>query len=317
MEDFSHIDEESFPLINREEQNEDYDNVDPPQERETSFSTPNSSSSAYTTPLSSKTATVMSREITRQKIASLYRHLGVEGDVGVNIDRFRTQRNDKLGFTILEFDKTGRGDWINLTNKRTGEFLMVSSLKTVFGGRVAMQNMLGLETTPPGIEKSISSARQLLDITPTDLEMESMSNKEILQEMPKIIQLSRDAETNTDFDNADNLRDIKGLDAALTSIRSEMTVGVAKLDFVDKKIEHQKDKIKAISGPEYDNENGKKLREREQRFLREFQEERRLRIETLSKHRKELSKWTSRLRELGKELAGNELTPMEKLKLLF
>jgi len=313
--ELSEIHDDTTPLIHNEER-EDYSDRDQwssHDQQESSFITPDTS---YQTPVS-KTTTVMSREITRQKLANLYRHLDVEGDVGVNIDRFRTRRNEKLGFTILEFDKTGQGDWVNLTNKRTGEFLKVSSLKNAFGGSIAMQSMLGLEITPPQVEKSLSQVRSVLDRTPTELEMQEMSNEQLIDKIPEIQQLTRDIETNTDFDDDQNMRDIKGLNKALQTLRGELKIGVAKLDYVDKQIEHQKGKIKAIAGKEYDNPGGEKLREREQSRLDELRAERRLRIDIMEVHRKALSTEFSRLRETAKQLGEDELSPLEKLKLVL
>ena len=307
MEDLSQFDE-NRPLLQNEDY-EDYDSYNAPQEQESSFTSPDTN--YRKTPVTSKTTTVMSREITRQKLANLYRHLGVDGDVGVNIDRFRTRRNDKLSFTILEFDKTGRDNWINLTNKRTGEFLKLSSLKNAFGGRVPMQNMLGLDQTPPELERSINSAKNLIESIPTDLEMQSMSTEQVVEQIPKIERMTREIAINTDLD----MREMLGLDKALQRITGELQNNAAKLTEIDRQIEHEQGKLKEIEGPDYDNEP--ELRERLKKRIKNFKAEREARLEVLSHNKKELSSQFARIKQTMEKIADGDMTLREKIKLAF
>ena len=73
----------------------------------------------------------------------------------------------------------GNKHWQSLTNKRTGESLAPKTLKEKFGGLNTMKNSLGVDT-PPVLERSFKAATKLKTDLLTDLEMESISLKELL-----------------------------------------------------------------------------------------------------------------------------------------
>ena len=59
--------------------------------------------------------------------------LGVTGNVNLaELDRFRLNRNEKTGNAELKF--FNGQDWVLLTNKRTGEFLVKTSIERLMGG---------------------------------------------------------------------------------------------------------------------------------------------------------------------------------------
>ena len=101
------IDDENVPLIG----DNDYEEtsfIAPPGESlgdQPSFGTPHFSNSRIA---------VQQLEIKRQKIATLYKHLGAHGDPNLaDLDKFRMRRNEKSGKIMVEFYKDG--DWVKLT----------------------------------------------------------------------------------------------------------------------------------------------------------------------------------------------------------
>ena len=209
-------DNEDIPLLDRDE----YDQIrDDWNEDETSFisNQDQEETSHYETPIGIKTR-VLGNRITRQKIEQIYNILEINGNVGVNIDRFRTRYNNKTGVIILEFDKTGRGNWTNISDKRTGKPLAITTLKNKFGGVEAMKNFLGLDSTPIVLERSFNEAKKLSDKTPTEIEMHSMSNEKLLDSITKIQHATRDISSNTDLD----MREMLGIDKALQRMSGEL-----------------------------------------------------------------------------------------------
>ena len=72
---------------------------------------------------------------------------------------------------MFEFYSSDR--WFLLT-KQTGEFFAPKTLRVRFDGINAMKNFLGINTTLPSLERSISAASKLKSVLPTDLQMESI-----------------------------------------------------------------------------------------------------------------------------------------------
>ena len=301
--DIETIDNERLPLI----RHNDEDVVDNwgPTEEETSFTTHD----PFETPTAPSSASLMSQEITRQKIRMVFNKLGVEGDVGVNIDRFRTRENTKTGVVILEFDKTGRGEWVNLTNKRTGEPLNASTIKNVFGGISAMKNFLGFEETPAGLNRSVTEAARVRDQI-EQIDMQSMSNEQVIDAVETIRKETADISTNTDLD----MREMLGLDKALQRISGELKKNLAKLSELDNHIRKENRKLKQVENdPFTTDEQRQEIRDRRERL----NEERDARLELVSQNRKDLSSQFSRMRETIEKLLDGDLSLGEKIKLLF
>ena len=160
------FDEEDIPLINQDEDYEDYRTPDTSRVDETSFTAPATTEATSMLRLRQK--------LKRDKIVSLHRYLGVTGDPGLaDLDRFNIKKNSKTGnfeFLFLDADK----HWQYPTNKRTGEFLAGKTLREKFGGLNIMKGVLGLDKTPSALERSINAASKLKNELPTDLQMESI-----------------------------------------------------------------------------------------------------------------------------------------------
>ena len=67
----------------------------------------------------------------------------------------------------------------SLTNERTGEILATKTLREKYGVLNIMKSVLSLGQTPPSLERSINAASKLKAKLPTDLQMESISLKDI------------------------------------------------------------------------------------------------------------------------------------------
>ena len=103
---------------------------------------------------------------------ALYRHLNGTGNLDlIDLDRFKFMRDPKKGATIFEFYNGDR--WVPLT-KQTGELLAPRSLRDRFGEVNTIKYFLGVDKTPPSLERSFKAATKLKDELSTDIEMESI-----------------------------------------------------------------------------------------------------------------------------------------------
>ena len=156
---------EDLPLMHHTgDVTDDMLDVITPAAQETSFTIPSAEIPS--------TSSAQSQELKRQKIQSLYRHLGVSVDPNLAaLDRFRLKTTGSQ--TIFRFMTSNR-EWENLTNKRTGKWLADNTLKKILGGHSGMVRHLGLEDIPERFKRQKDAARRLNKSLPTDLEMESI-----------------------------------------------------------------------------------------------------------------------------------------------
>ena len=136
----------------------------------------------------------------------------------------------------------GNKHWQSITNKRTGEFLVLKTLSEKFGGLNIMKSILSLDKTPSALERSINAASKLKSELPMDLQMESIPLKELSSLVEDIHIKTREASQNTDFD----MREILGIDKALQSIKGELLNNMSKLTEIDKHIERDTIKLKEV-----------------------------------------------------------------------
>ena len=99
------VDKETILLV----QDEDYDNYGTPNTSrvdETSFTEPDTTEATSTLQLNQK--------VKRDKLATLYRHLNVTGNLDlIDLDQFKLTRDPKKGATIVEFYNGDK--WVPLT----------------------------------------------------------------------------------------------------------------------------------------------------------------------------------------------------------
>ena len=88
MENPTFFDKEDIPLINQDEDYDDYKTADTNRVDETSFTVPDTAKATSTLRLRQK--------LKRNKIISLYRYLAVTGDLGLaDLDRFNIKKIQK------------------------------------------------------------------------------------------------------------------------------------------------------------------------------------------------------------------------------
>jgi len=195
----------------------------------------------------------------------------------------------------LQFEKSD-GQYVSLTNTRSGRFLESSDIRSRLGASLA-RNLLNIET--PTRDKA--KAAKVLDTTPTELEMDDLSPEQQIKAISVAV--------NTDLD----MHEFLGIDKALTRIKGELQNNASKLSEIDKHLKKEYDKLEEIeNNPEYD-EQRKKIKSR----IKNLQEERAVRREILSQNTKELASQFSRIRQTAEKILDGDLSLKEKLKLVF
>ena len=251
----------------------------------------------------------LKQQILRNKLDSLYHHLGTKGSLDfVNLDRFKMKINSKTGITDLLW-YNGK-NWVSLTNQRTVEFLTVSTLKTKFGGLSPMKIFLNLEQTPPSIDRLIKAANLLKSEIPTQTDIETISLFDLSSVVKDIRIKTREASQNTDLD----MREFLGISKALQSINGELRNNTAKLSELEKRIKRDTAKLKEIEdNPEGFSEEQKELYKKR---LQDLKEERQARFEFLSQNRKDLQTQVARIKQTIGKILDSDTSLGEKIPTL-
>ena len=105
-----------------------------------------------------------------------------------------------------------------------------------------MKNFLGLDETPPTLEKSVKAAFKLNRDLPTDLEMESIPLKDLSSLVEDIHIKRREASQNADLD----MQELLGIDKALQRIQGELVNNTSKLTEINKRIERGTKKLQEV-----------------------------------------------------------------------
>ena len=137
------FDEEDTPLINQDEDYDDYRTPETSRLDETSFTVPNITEATSTLRLRQK--------LKRDKIVSLYRFLDVTGDpVLADLERFlKIPKTGSIELLFLD----ANNQWQSLNNERTGEFLAPKTLKEKLGGLNIVKSVLSLDQTPSALKR--------------------------------------------------------------------------------------------------------------------------------------------------------------------
>ena len=237
----------------------------------------------------------MGTEITRQKLDALFKHLQTEGYVDeVNMDRFRTTYDKKLGKTLLQFDKNGDGSsWVNLSNKKNGRFLSPMRIQKEMGGKDVMTAMFG--SLPPMEEEM--RLKKIIELQDHDISMD---------EIDSVHEIITSTATNTDLD----MRELAGIDAALQRLKGELANNAGKLSALDERIQYEKGKLEEAET----DEQKQKIEER----LQKLEEERKVRLELLWQNKRDISSQFARLKESIHEFLDSTTgTLLERLRTLF
>ena len=144
-----------------------------------------------------------------------------------------------------------------------------------FGGLNTIKKILGVDKTPPALERSLKAATKLTAGLPTDLEMESILPKELLSLSEEIHVKTREASQNTNLD----MREFLGINKALHSIQGELLNNTSKLTEINKSIKRNTKKLQQVENdPTYTDEQRQLYRDR----LDDLNTEKQTRLEILS-----------------------------------
>ena len=173
-----------------------------------------------------------------------------------------------------------------------------------------MKNVLGLDETPPSLERSLKAATKLSRDLPTDLEMESIPLKDLSSLVEDIHVKTREASQNTEFD----MREFLAIDQALQSIQGELLNNTSKLTEINKRIERDIKKLKeAEDDPTYSDEQRQLYKDR----LDDLNTERQARLEILSQNRKDLQTQVARIKQTLEKVLDRDASLVERILILF
>ena len=232
------------------------------------------------------------------------------GDPGIaDLDRFTIRKDLKTGnIQLLLFDSNKH--WQSLTNKRTGEFLAPKTLSEKFGGLNTMNNFLGIDKTPPTLEKYFRAATKLKAGLPTDLEMESIPLEELSSLAENIHVKTREASQNNDL----GMREFLTIDRALQSIQGELLNNISKLTEIDKHIKRDTKKLEEIENdPTYTDEQCQLYRDR----LDDLNTEKQARLEVLSQNRKDLQTQIEGIKQTLEKVLDRDGSLAERIRTLL
>ena len=105
-----------------------------------------------------------------------------------------------------------------------------------------MKIFLGIDKTPPVLERSVKVATKLKAGLRTDLQMETIPLKDLSSLVEDIHVKTREASQNTDF----NMRGFLAIDRALQSIQGDLLNNTSKLTEIDKRIKRDTKKLKEV-----------------------------------------------------------------------
>ena len=221
-------------------------------------------------------------EIKLQIMKKFFEHMGFdENSIGLNLDLFRVVSHD--GFNILEFKKGER--WFNLTNKNTGEFKTPGEINKILTKKKIIQ--FGVIKT---LDDNIPTPREIDKMEPKQLKKKLNNVRNILSEMPQ-------------------MRELLALDKALQRLDGEFLNNTAKLTELENDIARQKTKL----NDEISEEQKTIIKKR----LNDFQDEYKVRMETLSLQKTKLQTQFARIRQTIDKIADKDRSLKERLNILW
>ena len=140
-----------------------------------------------------------------------------------------------------------------------------------------MKNFLGVDNTPPSLERSFKAATKLKGELPTDIEMESIPPMELLSLVEDIHVKTQETSQNTGLD----MQEFLAIDKALQSIQGELLNNTSKLTEINKCIKRDTKKLEEVENdPTYTDEQRQLYRDRRDNVNTEKQ----ARLEILSQN---------------------------------
>ena len=293
------VDEKEIPLVHQDHY-DDYNAPNTSRVDETSFMELATTEATSTFRLKQK--------VKRDKLAAFYRHLNVTGNIDlIDFDCFKLKTDPKKGATIFEFYNGDR--WVSLT-KQTGEFFAPKTLRDRFGWVKTMKNVLGVDETPPALERSFKAATKLKGELPTHLEMESIPLEELSSVAEDIHAKTREASQNTDLD----MQEFLGIDKALQSIQGELLNNTSKLTEINKRIKRDSKKLEEVENdPTYTDEQRQLYRDR----LDDVNTEKQAKLEIMLQNRKGLQTQVATIKQTLEKVLDQNTSLAEGTRTLF
>ena len=173
-----------------------------------------------------------------------------------------------------------------------------------------MKNFLGIDKTPPALERSFKAATKLSRELPTDLEMESIPLIRLSSLAEDIHARTRGASRNTDLD----MREFLGIDKALKSIQGELLNNTSKLTEIKKRIERDTKKLEEVKNdPTYSDEQRQLYKDR----LDGLNTRKQARLEILSQNRKDLQIQVAKIKQTFEKVLDKDTSLAERIRTLF
>ena len=173
-----------------------------------------------------------------------------------------------------------------------------------------MKIFLGIDKTPPVLERSVKVATKLKAGLRTDLQMETIPLKDLSSLVEDIHVKTREASQNTDF----NMRGFLAIDRALQSIQGDLLNNTSKLTEIDKRIKRDTKKLKEVENDSnYTDEQRQLYKER----LDDLNIEKKARLEILSQNRKDLQTQVTRIKQTIEKVLDKDTALLERIRTLF
>ena len=188
--------------------------------------------------------------------------------------------------------------------------MAAKTLKDKFGGLNTMKHFLGIDKTPPVLERSFKAASKLKSELVTDLQMESISLKELSSLAEDIHVKTREASQNTNLD----MQEFLEIDRALQSIQDELLNNTSKFTEIDKRIERDTKKLKEV-------ENDSSYTDEQRQFYKDRLDDlntvKKARLEILSQNRKDLQTQVGRIKQTLEKVLDKDTSLAERIRTLF
>ena len=173
-----------------------------------------------------------------------------------------------------------------------------------------MKKSLGIDKTPPALERSFKVATKLKIELPTDLEMESIPLKELSSLVEDIHIKTREASQNTDID----MREFLGIDRVLQNIQGELLNNTSKLTEINKRIKRDTKKLEEVENdPTYSDQQRQLYRDR----LDDLNTKKQVKLEKLSQNREDLQAQVARIKETLEKVLDQNASLAERIRTLF
>ena len=218
---------------------------------------------------------------------------------------------------------------IRIVNLRTGAPLSFKTIADTAGGGAAVQEMgfkgwrskEGQSLSAEAVKALQNGEKKIGDIAASKaLTSDSMELQDLgaaAQDATEAARVVETTLTDTDIDEILgtlddpplNLRELRGLDKALKTIRGELVNNLAKLSELDEHIAKEKRKL----GETEDEFSRRRLAER----LRNLEDERASRLEAAAANREALRSQISRIRETFRRILDEDTTLAERIRTLF